>query len=331
MPSVVCSSCSKGYRVPDEAAGKKFKCKNCGGVIAVPGNAAVAAVKPMVAVAKPRTIPTPPPLPVASAYAEPETGDAELDALASLETGGVVDNLVPFTATQPTSKNNRAGTTSNLRPPKSSTRFAFGFHPSRLPIILIVIGLGLAIWGGKEALLASGATDTPQNITCADLAANGPGTNAHVRVTNFKSMSNFVFRKSATGDWQTAWLPIIPPSAVKPPNGRRLRPGSKIIPKDFVDSSNIHVLIKTHTVRSQADVDGAMKRDEVEGLVINKIEKLTDNERELFQNAYPQMDSDNVYIVEDGRMPAGGTGMLGLIGGGVLLLCGLFILFRPVS
>jgi hypothetical protein len=84
-------------------------------------------------------------------------------------------------------------------------------------------------------------------------------------------------------------------------------------------------------VHSQADVDPAMRRDSVEGLVINKIEKLSDKERELLQNAYPLMDVDNVYIVEDGRQPAGGTGTLGLAGGAVLILSGLFLIFRPVS
>jgi hypothetical protein len=345
MPSAVCSSCSKGYRVPDEAAGKKFKCKNCGGVIQVPAPAVAVAVKPvtpvvkpvmkaaakpMVAVAKPRKVAAPPPPPV---YAETDDGDADLDDLASLETGGVVDNSIPFIATQAamkTTKVTRASAIAKSKPAKSGSGFKLGFHLSRLPVMVIGLGLGLAIWGGEEALLASGASDTPQDITCADLAANGPGNNAHVRVTDFKSMSNFIYRKSANGDWDTVWLPIIPPNAVVVPKGKRLiHSESKAVSKDIVDSSVIHVLIKTHTVHSQGDVESAMNRDSVEGLVINKIEHLNEKERELLRNAYPLMDVDTVCIVEEGRQPNGGTGMLGLIGGIALILGGLVLIFKP--
>jgi hypothetical protein len=320
MPSVVCASCNKAYRVADDAAGKKFKCKNCGGVIQVPGGA----------VAKPLKVLTPPPLPVRRAAAVPEGGDADLDALASLEAGGTIDNSIPFTANQAATRSTRTTTIAKSKPVKSPSKFAFGFHPSRLPILLIVFGVGLGIWGGKEAMLASSALATAQDISCADLSANGPGDNVHVRVKDFKCVSHYVYLKSTTGDWKTVWFPIVPPSAIKiPPGKHMIHANSKAVSKDLVDSSQIHVLIKTHTVHSQGDVASALNNDSFEGLVVNKIEKLSDKERELFQNSYPQMDVDNVYILEDGRQPAGGTGMLALIGGGLLLLCGLAILFRP--
>jgi hypothetical protein len=102
-----------------------------------------------------------------------------------------------------------------------------------------------------------------------------------------------------------------------------------VIPKDVVDSSAIRVLIKTHAVHSQADVDSAMNRDSIEGIVVNKIEKLTDQERQHLLNAYPLMDMDTVYIVEEGRQLNGGTGMLGLIGGIALILGGLVLIFKP--
>ena len=334
MPTASCSNCGRSYRVPEEAAGKKFKCKQCGGVIRVPGVPAavgVASQKPVVVAAKPHKVATPPLVPMAAASVD--SADADLDALASLETGGVVDNSIPLIATQPAVIATRATSNAKSKPVGSSQRFALGFRPSRLSIALIVGGVLLGLWGGKEMILASSASETPQEITCADLSANGPGSNAHVRVTDFRSMVHFVWHKTHTtdADWETVWLPIVPPGAIKNPPGKRLKPNTKVIPINFVDSSQIHVLIKSHTVHTHADVDPAMRRDSVEGLVINKIEKLSDIDRELLKDAYPLMDVDNVYIVEDGRQPAGGTGMLGLAGGAVLILSGLFLMFRPIS
>jgi ribosomal protein S27E len=40
--SVSCPSCAKRYAVPDSYAGKKFKCKDCGAVISIPGGEAPA-------------------------------------------------------------------------------------------------------------------------------------------------------------------------------------------------------------------------------------------------------------------------------------------------
>ena len=38
--SVSCPSCAKRYGVPEEYAGKKFKCKDCGATISIPATAA---------------------------------------------------------------------------------------------------------------------------------------------------------------------------------------------------------------------------------------------------------------------------------------------------
>ncbi|MCI0339728.1 MAG: hypothetical protein L0216_01030, partial [Planctomycetales bacterium] len=46
MPiNVTCPHCGRSFLTPDSAAGRKFKCKSCGGALEVPvgGGAAVAA------------------------------------------------------------------------------------------------------------------------------------------------------------------------------------------------------------------------------------------------------------------------------------------------
>jgi hypothetical protein len=361
MASVSCSNCGKAYRVPDEAAGKKFQCKQCGAAVRVPA-AAVAvgaggsagsarpspaarpsqvqqvAVKPIAksaakpVAAKPRKIAAPPPVPAEA----PADDGVDLDALASLEASGIPDNTIPMAATEvfapakiatvarPTARKSKASA-SKFQMPR------LGFRITRIIIALLVGGGLLVFKGAQELMLASSASDAAQDITCADLGASGPGDNAHVRVTNFVSLSNYVYRKSESGgDWQTVWLPIAPPNLVKVPMFKKAK-NPHLIPKDWVDSSQVHVLIKTHKVRGEGDVQDAMMRETVDGLVINKIEKLTDKERDLLREAYPLMDVDNVQIVEEDRKPQGGMGMMMLAGGIVLVLLGLAMMFRPIS
>jgi predicted RNA-binding Zn-ribbon protein involved in translation (DUF1610 family) len=42
MALIICASCSSKLKVPDDSAGRKFKCPNCGGVIIVPQKKAAA-------------------------------------------------------------------------------------------------------------------------------------------------------------------------------------------------------------------------------------------------------------------------------------------------
>ena len=57
-----CADCGKGYKVADEWAGKRIRCKSCGGVIQIPGTAsgAPAAAAAKAAPARPRAAARPP-------------------------------------------------------------------------------------------------------------------------------------------------------------------------------------------------------------------------------------------------------------------------------
>jgi hypothetical protein len=324
MPSVVCSNCSKKYRVDDSAAGKKFACKQCGNTVRVPALVTPPQAAVPVPVAKKKIAPPPMPDPVV----DPAAGDVDFDALESLESSGEVDSSVPFVPS-PSAQSTVAAST-----PKAAKKFSaprIGFRINRIIIIVIGLGIGALVWGGKEWMLASSASATAKDITCADLAANGPGDNVHVRVTDFFSMRNYVWEKTEQQqDWETVWLPIVPRSAIKGIDSLHTLPaGAKVLAEDLVDSGNIHVLIKTHNVKNEGQVEPAMHRDSVEGLVINKIESLTEKERDLLHQAYPAFSENNCYILEDGRQPQGGLAGLLILGGVVIIGFGLFLMFKP--
>ena len=65
-------------------------------------------------------------------------------------------------------------------------------------------------------------------------------------------------------------------------------------------------------------------------MVVNKIESLSPKERALLQPAYPGVDFNKCWIVEEAREPAGAGKYMAFFGGGAALaLLGLFLMFKP--
>jgi hypothetical protein len=104
-----CGTCGKRFRVDDKFAGRKVRCKDCGGVIAVPALAGEAPLPSAARSAKPasttRSAPTSPPAPrrpaaVAPPPPPPPPDDpfGSIDALMSLEATGEVQDAPPLPA-----------------------------------------------------------------------------------------------------------------------------------------------------------------------------------------------------------------------------------------
>jgi hypothetical protein len=101
-----CSDCEKGYAVDDRHAGRRLRCKACGGTVEVPAAAADAPVstqaaataRPAAARPPKRSNPTPP----------SDDPFGNMDALLSLEAGGTVNEEPVAVAPPLPPKNNRA-------------------------------------------------------------------------------------------------------------------------------------------------------------------------------------------------------------------------------
>jgi ribosomal protein S27E len=93
-----CQDCEKLYKVDAKLAGKRVRCKACGGVVAVPIESAEApqrASAPTATSRKPAARPAP--------RAEPEEPFGNIDALMSLESSGTVEDnpALVFNPTKP--------------------------------------------------------------------------------------------------------------------------------------------------------------------------------------------------------------------------------------
>ncbi len=362
MATVNCQQCGKGYKAVPELAGKRLRCKACGGVVAVPAvaadpavparsvNAAVPARRPAAAavVAGPvvpdvaRVVPAGRrAAPVAVPAADPE--EVDFDALSLLEAGGTVDASEPMefapvaggpptrsTVVSPgrrTSNTAFAGRPGRAAPPARR----FGFRFNRLTIGAIIIGgVFLGAYGVKEIILASHASDTPQALTCEQLGTSGYGANANVRLTDFKVFPVCVYEydKSKPDEWTTAWVPLLSPKVIADLKRKRLKTDADKLAA-VVD--NIHVFLKTHTVKSEGDMEAVNNRGELNGLVVNSIESMSAKDKELLHGQFPTLNPDSCMILEEGRTASGGLGFAGLGGGLLLCLGGLAFMFKPAS
>jgi hypothetical protein len=198
-------------------------------------------------------------------------------------------------------------------------------------LLMIVCGIILLVAGAREQDRKSNASQTPQEITCAELAANGPGKNAHVRLKDFRLCGEwFVYQTEQRGvvnEWKQVWIPVVPPkiklvdSLADFMKGLRGEPAPK--PKDF------HVVLRSKFVKDEPQFHALNLRGEITGLVASDFESLPAREKELLQNNYPGVDFTTCYFLDHDRKPYGEARSLVLIGGGALmtLIGGGWILF----
>lgn len=83
------------------------------------------------------------------------------------------------------------------------------------------------------------------------------------------------------------------------------------------------ILVKTHRFKTVGEIPGELDADESrQGLVVNTIEPLADDEAKLVKQSFPGIDLDKVLILEEGRKPSSRLKSWGMIIGGALLTLG---------
>ncbi|MCB9881978.1 MAG: hypothetical protein H6834_09325 [Planctomycetes bacterium] len=197
---------------------------------------------------------------------------------------------------------------------------------NRLMLAAVIGGGVLTFFGIQEMRLSSAAKAEPQAITLAELAANGPGDNAHVEVKDFIFAINlYVYEeKSKGGAWKRAWIPALPlggpwhQEVVKLPEGA-----------DLPKPSTFSVIVSTDAAKNEAELMALGDKETLQGMIINKIESLGKDEKKILADSYPTVDLDKCWILEVGRKPASSGKTFAMIGGGlVLVLGGLVLLLK---
>jgi hypothetical protein len=186
----------------------------------------------------------------------------------------------------------------------------------RVALVLIIVGGALLYVGSQEMRLAAAAKSTPQTLTCAELAAKGPGDNAHVILTDFQIGQNFIYQTSGRSNsaWEVVYLPAMPMPAASSTLRVTIEPEDKP-----------SVIIKSGNIRSQQELLTLGSR--VQGVVINKIAALGQKEKALLAESYPRASIENCWILEQDRHPASSMKILALTVGGLgLAALGVWLL-----
>lgn len=209
----------------------------------------------------------------------------------------------------------------------------------RIAIALVIGGAVLAFFGYNESKLASAADTEPQTITAADLIANGPGDNAHVRVTDLYILDSYAYEGPDDGSdtYDKLWVPAIAmddPWAVDIETKVEEAIAANPENPDFtaIDQipypTDLGLVIYTKDVGNAVAFDGFYQETELQGLIINEIENLKGDELSNLKQGYPSLDASKVLILEHNRKPkSGGTTMLMMVGGVLLILAGPALFF----
>ena len=209
-------------------------------------------------------------------------------------------------------------------------------------LLVLVIGGGFLIFlGGREWWVSSGAGDKPVEVDLAKLEAGEAPPNNYVAVKEGIALypalvysypkNKYDANKEPTPDTSInyAYYPIISTehpfvrdmkAAVAQPAGPDAL--NVPVPKDF------RVLVKTYKFKKIRDVPirfDALKN--TEGLVINSISSLDNDEEKMIKESFPQLDTKRMLIIEEGRQPASPLKSFGMMGGGVALIAVAGFLF----
>jgi hypothetical protein len=194
----------------------------------------------------------------------------------------------------------------------------------RWRFLLLVFGISLIVLGCREIMLWRIASDRPQVLRCADLGRNGPRSNAHVLLCDFRLCDSAFVYEERRGQWTQAWVPAVPRYEALD-TGPGAAPGGAGPPA----APAVRVLVKMPRARSVADVVQAARQETLQGMVVNAIERLGRVERATLERSYPEVDFDACWILELDRRPAGFAAIVGSLGGGAALI--LFVLWASLG
>lgn len=195
---------------------------------------------------------------------------------------------------------------------------------NRLLLLMIGIGCVLLYSAFQEQRLNSGAKAEAQELSCAALCTNGPGENTHVRMTDFL-LCDFAYvtktkTKRGRTRWVSSWIPAVPLGGEYHRTLQTFLNDTLATAGNIPHPTDIRVLIKDTQSESAEDVSRLAAQDNLQGMIINDVSSLSSGEKNLLQESYPGIDFDKCWILQPGRTPTSGGGVIGQFAGGFGLI-----------
>jgi hypothetical protein len=142
----------------------------------------------------------------------------------------------------------------------------------------VLIGPVLAYFGYQRQQVLNKGKHQPKNLTVAELGANGPGDNIHVKLTDFEFGTKRAVR-SKGGSWTAVCLAAFPPGRVGDPRA-------------------LKVIVRTSRVRNEQELREFSRRPTIEGVVVNSIYEW-ENDKAYMKEAYPGVDTSCIWVVQE--------------------------------
>ncbi len=219
---------------------------------------------------------------------------------------------------------------------------------TRIRLALIVIGCLLVFIGFREFRVSGGTTAKPAAVDLAALERDEATDNNHVQIGEHVAVYGtavYEYEESrfAAGEpgpdtkVNHCYYPIISPEHPFIEALNKLveeHGGLDNLPDEvsFPEIADFAVLVKTRRFKTVGAIPGGLADEaSVQGLVINRIASLGDEEEKLVKESFPSINLETVLILEEGRKPASLGKSLGMLFGGLALAVlglGLFIAGR---
>ncbi len=216
----------------------------------------------------------------------------------------------------------------------------------RLKIAVIVVGVIFAYDGFKEWNVSRGTSTTPDVVELSELEKNPEVSNNHLNIGSHLAVYTdcvyeYILEDGEEGEPSAdtkvthTYYPII---SYDHPHMRAINDligkygdVDKIPDAEWPMLEQFTVLVKTGGFDTLGSIPDEWENcDTLQGLVINRIYSLDEEEKELLQGSFPSMDLDSVLLLEAGRAPTSTTQSGVMMGGGaVLALIGLGLFFVP--
>jgi hypothetical protein len=193
-------------------------------------------------------------------------------------------------------------------------KFAGGF-------LLLIASCCLCGFGASEADVSKGTTAEPQEVDLAQFEAGQEVTNGHMKfgphvACYYGSFYSYLGEKDEKGppgpdtSLSEYYYPII---SEQHPAAQELvaEYGSlEEVPLDaeLPDVETFRVLVKAHRFDKLRDlpVEQVARLPSLQGLVVNRVDKLAGEELRILRSNFPSADFDTVLLVEEGRTPTPG-------------------------
>ncbi len=215
----------------------------------------------------------------------------------------------------------------------------------RFKLIIIIITGVVAYKGYDEFSVSRGTTDEPVPIELSVLETDNKIENNHLKIQNHMalyahSIYEYTTKKGSTAKINdntkvtTTYYPIISREhsyvgKLKEIYDKYGEDTSEIPDNEWPTVANFTVLVKTEKFTTIGAIPEEFKfEDGVQGLIINRIYTLDNEEKSLISQNFPNINFNNILVLEEGRTPASVASSFGMMGGGgIFCLLGVLSLF----